>query len=151
MKKQCRRKVWQLLNPLAHVLEGIQVTPNDKLDQLMMRELSALEAMAKGRATLQEWQDLTAVLNVCESMAMSGIGPEALPHCQTLQSELKAAARRYEKTKRMGMTATGLQAAREVIEYHDLQRRSITRGEYEAQIQRTLRRIRSSAREVEEV
>ena len=128
MKKQCRRKVWQLLNPLAHVLEGIQVTPNDKLDQLMMRELSALEAMAKGRATLQEWQDLTAVLNVCESMA-----------------------RRYEKTKLMGMTATGLQAAREVIEYHDLQRRSITRGEYEAQIQRALRRIRSSAREVEEV
>lgn len=150
-RKKCTRKVWALLNPIAHVIEGIQVTPDYKLKQLHMRELAALEAMAKGRATVQEWSDLTSVMNICEGMATHGVGAEALPDCQTLAKELKAAAKRFDTTGRMGMTATGLQAARDVIEWHDLQRRSITLAEYEQHIDRTTRRIKSKAPEVEEI
>ena len=150
-RKRCTRKVWALLNPLTHVLEGLQVTPDYKLNQLHIRELGALEAMAKGRATVQEWSDLTSVMNICEGMAKHGVGAEALPDCQTLADELKAAARRFEDTRRMGMTATGLQAARDVIEWHDLQRRSITLAEYEGHIDRTTKRIKSKAPEVEEI
>jgi hypothetical protein len=151
MRKRCKRKVWALLNPIDHVIDGLKVTPDEKLNQLHIRELSALEAMAHGKAGVQEWSDLTSVLNICQGMADSGIGPEALPHCQTLQAELKASAKRFDATGRMGMTATGLQAAREVIEYHDLQRRSISLAEYEGQILRTTNRIKSKAREVEAV
>lgn len=150
-RKKCKRKVWALLNPIEHVIDGLKVTPDYKLEQLHIRELSALDAMAHGKAGVQEWSDLTSVLNICEGMATNGVGPEALPHCQTLQAELKAAAKRYDATGRMGMTATGLQAAREVIEYHDLQRRSISLAEYEAHIQKTTNKIRSKAREVEAV
>ena len=151
MRKKCVRKVWKLVNPIEHVLDGLAVTPNEKLDQLHLRELSALDAMAHGFGNVQCWSDLTSVLNICEGMATNGVGPEALPHCQTLQAELKAAAKRFDSTGRMGMTATGLQAAREVIEYHDLQRRSISLADYEKHIARTTNRIKSKAREVEAV
>ena len=150
-RKRCTRKVWTLLNPLTHVLEGLQVTPDYKLNQLHIRELAALEAMAKGRATVQEWSDLTSVMNLCEGMATHGVGAEALADCETLSIELKAAAKRFDASGRMGLTATGLQAAREVIEWHDLQRRSITLAQYEQHIDRTTKRIKSKAPEVEEI
>jgi hypothetical protein len=129
----------------------LQVTPDYKLNQLHIRELAALEAMAKGKAGVQEWSDLTSVMNLCEGMANNGVGAEALPDCDTLSHELKAAARRFEATRKMGLTATGLQAARDVIEWHDLQRRSITLAEYEQHIDRTTKRIKSKAPEVEEI
>ena len=150
-RKKCKRKVWALLNPLTHVIEGLQVTPDYKLDQLHTRELSALEAMIKGRATVQEWSDLVSVLNICEGMAMAGVGPEALPDCQVMQAEMKAAAKRFDKTGKMGLTAQGIKAARSVIAYQDLQRRSITLAEYEKHIDRVTKRIQGKAREVEEV
>lgn len=151
MKKKCKRKVWALLNPLEHVIQGLQVTPDYKLDQLHLRELSALEAMIKGQGNVQCWSDLSSVLNICEGMAMNGVGAEALPDCSALQDELKAAARRFDATGKMGLTAQGIQAARSVIEYHDLQRRSITLAEYEKHIDRVTKRIRGKAKEVEEV
>ena len=151
MRKKCKRKVWALLNPIEHVMDGLKVTPDYKLDQLHTRELSALEAMIKGQGDVQCWSDLVSVLNICEGMAMAGVGPEALPDCQVMQAEMKAAAKRFDKTGKMGLTAQGIKAARSVIAYQDLQRRSITLAEYEKHIDRVTKRIRGKAREVEEV
>ena len=151
MRKKCKRKVWALVNPLTHVIEGLQVTPDYKLDQLHTRELSALEAMIKGQGDVQCWSDLVSALNICEGMALAGVGPEALPDCQVMQAEMKAAAKRFDKTGKMGLTAQGIKAARSVIAYQDLQRRSITLAEYEKHIDRVTKRIRGKAREVEEV
>lgn len=150
-RKKCKRKVWALLNPVEFVLDGLQVTPDYKLDQLHIRELAALEAMIKGHGDVQCWRDLKSVLNLCEGMALVGVGPEALPDCKVFQEELKAAARRFDDTRRMGLTATGIKAAREVIAWHDLQRRSITLAEYEKHIARVTNRIKGNAKEVEEV
>jgi hypothetical protein len=150
-RKKCKRKVWALLNPLEHVLDGLKVTPDYKLDQLHIRELAALEAMIKGQAGVQEWSDLSSVLNICEGMAMAGVGAEALPDCVALQEELKAAARRFDETKRMGLTARGIKAAREVIDWHNLQRRSVSLAEYEQHIARVTKRILGKAKEVEEI
>ena len=150
-RKKCKRKDWALLDPLAHVLDGLQVTPDYKLNQLHTRELSALEAMIKGHGGVQEWSDIVSVLNLCEGMAMAGVGPEALPDCEILQAEMKAAAKRFDDTGKMGLTAQGITAARSVIAYQDLQRRSITLAEYEKHIDRVTKRIKGKAREVEEV
>ena len=149
MRKQCRRKVYPLVyDTMKHVKEGISVTPPELLDQLSMRDLSSLDAMAHGLGTLQEWADLKACMNVCEYMALNGVGPEALPACRQLEDALIDAAKRFERTKSMGLTGAGIQAARHVIEYHQLQRSSITRKEYEQFIQGTGNRIRSNAPEV---
>jgi hypothetical protein len=81
-------------------------------------------------------------------MALDGVGPEALPHCQQAQNALEQAALRYQSTMRMGLSGTGINALRDVFEYHDLQRRSISRSEYEKYIIKTRQRIMSRAKEV---
>lgn len=151
MKKKCNRKVWVLLDPLAHVLDGIKVTPTDLLNTLHVRELSALDAMVHGHGDLQCWSDLVAVMNVCEHMALNGVGHEAMDACKKMQVEMLSAAKRFEKNGRMGLTAVGINAARDVIEYHDLQRKSISRAEYDRHIKATVNRIKSGAPEVTDV
>ena len=151
MRKRTNRKVWPLVNPIAHVLEGMADTPKDLLDKLRMRELSAIESFRMGRAHLQDWEDMNAVLNLCETMARGGVGPEALPACALAQAELLSAAKRFEGTKRMGLTAQGLEAFRHLCEWHDLQRQSIPRGDYEKWIKKTGDRVRSKSPEVVDV
>lgn len=150
-RKRTIRRHWALLNPIQHAIEGCAITPDAALSNLKLRELSSLDAMVHGRGGLQEWSDISAAMNLCETMARGGVGPEALPYCQTVEKDLIAAARRYESTGAMGLTATGIEATRAMLEYHDLQRKSISRGEYERFIQTTANRIRSHAPEVMEI
>ena len=148
MKKQCKRKVWPLMNTMAHVMEGIATTSDNQLNQLRSRELSSLESLSKGKGGLGEWNDLVGLLNLTETLARNGVGHEALPVCEAAQAELIATAKRYERTKTMGLSAIGLKALRELFAFHDLQRASITRGEYEKMLDKTINRIRSKAAEV---
>lgn len=135
----------------AHVIDGIQVTPKVALDDLRMRELASIEAFAKGRATLQDWQDINGMLTISETMALAGVGPEALVDCEAAQKALIEAARRFEATGRMGTTGPGLQAFRSLFEVHDLQRQSVQRSDYEKLIQKSLNRVRSKSKLVVEL
>ena len=148
MRKRTRRKHWALVNPIQHAIEGAAITPEDKLNQLQLRELAAIDAFAKGVAGLKDWQDIVDMANLCELMAANGVGPEAADICATLQACMVEAARRYERTKKMGITGPGLQAMREVFEYHHLQRTSISRAEYERFIRELQNRIKAKAPEV---
>ena len=145
MRKQCKLKHWNLVNTIQHAIEGVAITDDALLNQLRARELSAIESFRAGSATLQDWCDITSLLNICETMAGSGIGPEALEACAKAEAELIAAAKRYETTGRMGTTGQGLQAFREIYEYHDLQRQSISRSEYDKMINKTIQRVKSKA------
>ena len=152
MRKRTKRKQqWMLVNPINHALLGAAITQTHLLDKLRLRELAAIEAMSKGMGTIVEWQELADMMNICEVMASEGIGPEALPYCQQAQEALTEAARRYEKTKRMGLSGLGLKAIREVYEYHDLQRSSVPRSVYEQMIVKTRNRIKSKSKEVVEI
>jgi len=144
-RKKCKRKVWALVNPITHATEGASYTPESLLDKLRIRELSAIEAFRSGRAGLQEWSDVTAMLNLAETMAKGGVGPEALQSCTTMQEELIAAAKRFERTGKMGVSGIGLATMRDLYEFHDLQRQSITRGEYDRWIKKTSDTMRSKA------
>lgn len=148
MRKTTKRKHWKLIDPVRHAILGAGITQDHLLDKLRLIELAALDAMTKGLGTIQDWQELTDMMNISEVMARDGVGPEALPVCQQAQEALEQAARRYETTRRMGLTGTGINALREVFEYHDLQRRSIPRSEYEKYIIKTRQRIKSQAKEV---
>lgn len=148
MRKSTKRKHWKLIDPVRHAILGAAITQDHLLDKLRLIELAALDAMTKGLGTIQDWQELTDMMNISEVMARDGVGPEALPVCQQAQEALEQAARRYETTRKMGLTGTGINALREVFEYHDLQRRSIPRSEYEKYIIKTRQRIKSQAKEV---
>jgi hypothetical protein len=148
MRKQTKRKFWKLIDPIRHAILGAGITQNHLLDKLRLTELASLDAMTRGLGTLQDWQELTDMMNISEVMALDGVGPEVLPHCQQAQNALEQAALRYQSTMRMGLSGTGINALRDVFEYHDLQRRSISRSEYEKYIIKTRQRIMSRAKEV---
>ena len=154
MRKHTKRRIWNVepgFNPVAHAIVGACVISQENLDALQTRELSALESVTHGRGTLQDWRDLADVINVCETAARMGVGPEALPVCALAQKTLLEAAKRYEDTGKMGLTGDGIRALRDVIEYHHLQRQSISRSKYEEIIKKTAWRIRAHAPEVVEV
>lgn len=148
MRKRVRRKHYALVNPIAHAIAGAAITDKDSLNKLRLTELAALDAMTKGLATVEEWRILVDMMNVSEVMGLNGIGPEVLPHVEIAQDALHRAAKRYEETKKMGLSGAGINALREIYEYHDLQRTSISRSEYEKMIDKTRNRIRSGAAEV---
>ena len=151
MRKHTRRKHWNLVDPIAHAIAGAAITTKEHLDKLMLLELSSLDAMTHGRAGTSDWKDLTDVLNLCETMAKGGIGPEALPYCEVAEEALKQAAYRYQQTMKMGLSGTGLTAMKHLLEYHQLQRISISRSEYERWIQKTRNKILSKAKDVVEI
>ena len=148
MRKQTKRKFWKLIDPIRHAILGAGITQDHLLDKLRMTELAALDAMTKGMGTIQDWQELVDMMNISEVMALEGIGPEVLPYCKQAQEALEQAALRYQRTLSMGLSGTGITALRDVYEFHDLQRRSIPRSQYEKLIIKTRQRIQSRAKEV---
>lgn len=149
MRKHCRRRVWStLINPIAHAISGACVADTASLNELRKNELKSLEAMKSGEAGVQEWQILCDMMNIAEMMGRNGIGPEVLDHCQAATEALHRAAKRYEATKKMGLSGEGLRALGDIMEYHDLQRTSISRSQYEKMIQKTTNYLKSHGKNV---
>jgi hypothetical protein len=152
MRKKCKRRVWSTkINPVAHAIAGAAVPDKQSLDKLRICELSAIDAMTKGMGTTEDWRWLADVINIAEMMGKAGIGPEVLPYCKEAQNELLKAAERYQSTKKMGLSGVGIKAIKDVWEFHDLQRTSIPRSEYEKMIQKTANYIKSHGKDVVEI
>jgi hypothetical protein len=151
MRKQVKRKVWALIDPIQHGIIGAAITQRDKLDKLRMLEYSALDAITKGQGTIHDWRTLVDVLNLSEVMAKNGIGPEVLPVCEKAQKALHEAAIRYQSTLKLGLSGEGIQACRDLIQFADLQQSSISRSEFEKYIQKTKDYIKSNGNLVVEI
>jgi hypothetical protein len=151
MKKRTKRKVWNLIDPIVHAMVGAAITPRKTLDKLRFLEYSALDAITRGKGTVQDWRTLVDVLNLSEVMAKDGLGPEVLPVCAKAQDALHKAAMRYQRTSKMGLDGVGIQAIRELIEYADLQQASISRAEFERYVMKTKNYIKSNGDRVVEI
>jgi hypothetical protein len=152
MKKRCKRKVWSTaINPILHAISGASIADKESLDKLRLCELSAIDAMTKGMGTTEDWRWLADIINIAETMGKSGIGPEVLPYCQEAQIAMLESAKRYQETKKMGLSGTGIKAIKDVWEFHDLQRTSIPRSEYEKMITKTANHIKSKGKNVVEI
>ena len=149
MRKRCKRRVWSTdINPIAHAIAGACITDDGSLNQLRVGELKSLEAMKSGEAGVQDWQILCDMMNIAETMGRNGIGPEVLEHCEIANEDLHRAAKRYEATKRMGLSGEGLRALGDIMEYHDLQRTSISRAKYQQMIEKTRNYLKSHGKYV---
>lgn len=152
MRKKCNRKIWSTqINPIAHAMAGAAIVDESSLNKLRLGELSALEAMRMGKGTLEDWRLLVDMLNITQTFIRYGIGPEAREDCNKAQDSLYNAAKRYEKTKRMGLDGQGIRALQEVFAWHDIQRTSVSRSVYENMIEKTRNYIRSKGSEVVEI
>lgn len=139
MRKQTKRRKWGLLaNPVGFVIENVTVAADKDLNKLRLLELTSLESMTKGHGTKHEWKTLNEVNNICQTMSEMGIGPEALPTVKLVEQHLIDAAARWKRTGKMGLTGPGIQAIKDMLEYHDLQRQSVPRKQYEEAIRLTL-------------
>lgn len=143
-RKRCHRKHYALLNTITHALLGAAITDAADLDKLRLIELSALEAFRTGNASRADWMACADMLNVCETLARDGVGPEALDACVAAQEALGNAKDRLDRIGKLGVSGPELQTLRHAYEFHDLQRTSISRSRYEQAIQKTAARIRSS-------
>lgn len=148
MRKRKHRKQYALINPLLHAIEGAAVTDKESLDKLRHTELTAIESFRTGTATVDDWVKISEVCNLAESMACDGIGPEALEATSRAQQALIEAHQRFIKTGKMGTSGQGLNAFRDVYQYHDLQRQSIARSVYERHIRMVMNKVRSKAPDV---
>jgi len=144
MRKHTRRKVWSLVDPIAHAMAGACITDTTSLNKLRMRELAAIESFRIGRATPDDWHALADMLNIMETMCDQGIGPEALEACKDAQDALKRAHERHMATGRLGLTGPALENLREAFRFHDVQRTAIPRSDYERAIKRTADKIKSN-------
>lgn len=152
MRKQCKRKIRPLIyNPMEYVMDGVKPTSDRVLNKLRMLELASLESMQKGMGTVSDWSHLIDMTNLAEQFAKLGVGLEVMEHCQIAQAAMIETAEYYEQTRTMMLSDAGLQALREVYAYHDLQRQSVTRAEYEQVINTMANYIRSKGRDVVEV
>lgn len=152
MRKRTKRKIWALLDPIAHSIVGASYTPRQTLDKLRLTEYAALESIIKGVGTIQDWRTLVDLLNLAEMFARNNIGKdEVLPVCQKAQDALHKAAMRYQETMRIGLDGVGIQAIRDLIEYADLQQGSVTRAEFERYVQKTRDYIKSNGNLVVEI
>ena len=150
MRKRTIRKVWRTdINPILYAMQGASITPRDKLDQLLARELSSLEAIVKGHGDLVSWNDLVNANNLAEELALMGVGkPEVMPVVIECQQHLIEAARRFLATGRMGLSGPAIRAMREMLQWHDLQRASIARSVYEEAIRKVTAKVKSGATSV---
>lgn len=151
MKKRCKRKVYQLVDPVSMAIMGAAISGKKPIDTLRLAELSAIDEMVTGKGTTESWRWIADCINIAETLGKMGIGPEALPLCQIAQQAMLEAADRYQKTKRMGLSGEGIKAVKELWEIHDLQRTSVARSVYEAAILKTANTIRSRGRDVVEI
>lgn len=143
-RKRTKRKVYALIDTIRHAMVGAAITDTASLDKLRMLELSAIESFRIGKATREDWKALADLLNIATTMAESGIGPEVLPVCARAEEALGAAHARFKAGGSLGFDGPGLQAMRELAEYHDAQRTSVSRSVYEKAIKKTSARIRSA-------
>lgn len=141
-KKQCKRRVWQLINPIEYAIRGAALMPAEELTDLRIRELSSMECMVKGTAVLRDWIELAECINITQMMSDNGIGPEARECCNRAQEAMEEAYERFKRTGSMGLSGAGITAMREVLEYAALMQTSIPRSQFEQMIDKTRRTMK---------
>jgi len=70
------------------------------------------------------------VASIAEVMARAGVGIEVLAVAKRAEVYLKASAKRFAETGKMSFDLMGVITLSDLQEYHDLQRQSVSRGEY---------------------
>ena len=138
MRKRCKRKVRALVNPIAYATEGAAITDGEPLALLRSNERAAIEAVRSGAATLADLREIEGMARITRVMAGAGVGPEALVSALAAEVEVRLMRERLEQGGRAVATGPGLRAIMDAQEYHDLQRTSISRGEYERWILKTI-------------
>lgn len=137
MRKRTKRKVWGLVNPIQHAIEGAEIPTGKDADRLLLGELSAIESFRLGQANEYDWQLLSVMTAISALMAFEGKQIEPLGAARSAWKALGEILQRKEKTGKWGCSGPELQILREMIEWHEAQRKTAARSVYESAIHRS--------------
>lgn len=104
---------------LTDPLSLLRPASREARDGVMLRFLSALDAMARGSHPGEaEWRDLSDAINTVETLALTMKrldAAEVMPVVNAAIASMVAAARRFQAGKGMRLDASGLQSLRDVV------------------------------------
>lgn len=123
-------------NPIVEAIRHSQPMGGKDLTDLRLLELNAIDNLARGEATSKDWSWLADLFNGAEAMAKNGIGIELVPVAAEAHITLAKAAVRAKASGKWHLTTDEVWAMREAWEYADLQRLSVTLGEYRRYLKR---------------
>jgi hypothetical protein len=131
-----RKKIWKLVDPIQHAIEGAALIPPSLNMQLQVLEQAAISAFMQGKAGKQDWQNLAMMANICEQLCIQGVGEvEVREPLDKAQEALRQAKRRLREHGKLAFGGVELTAMRVLVDWHDFQRKSIPRKEYERAIE----------------
>lgn len=78
MRKQCRRKVYRLVDPIAHAIAGAAITTDDCLQQLKDKEQKAIEAIPDCMLAEIELKQAAKRFESTGKMLLTGSGLKAI-------------------------------------------------------------------------
>jgi len=101
MRKSCKRKHWNTspgFSAVAHAINGACVIDDQILQDIRIRELSAIQSMQDHSATEQDLYDILALHSMAVVMAENGIGKfEVMPVCTQAKTAIANLIKRVEK------------------------------------------------------
>ena len=117
-KRSSHRPRYLLASPWAITTPA----PKAKTDRVMLRFLTALDAMARGEHPgEQEWRDLSDAVNTVETLAIvlrKLDSTEVMPLVNAAISAMAGAANRFKAGQGMRLDGAGLQALRDVVDVY---------------------------------
>lgn len=144
MRKKCRRKVYLLIDPIVHAIEGACIPDDKSLELLKAHELKMINALS-GDDGLSGYHGLCELLGCAETMAKAGIGPEVLEPCDNAQNVLIKLNTRFKRWNKWDITANEKKTLIDLMEWHHLQRTSVARSEYERYLKTATNKMRNRA------
>ena len=145
MLKRCK------LAPLEVAMRNAAVTPAKARNQLTLAELSSLDAITHGHGRLIDFRRLVDANNLTEVLAKDFKigGDEVMAATEAAEAALLGCARRIEHTGKIGFNGPELDALREMLEWHQAQRETASRGVYLAALRLLMARVGNGAVTVE--
>ena len=139
------------LAPLEVAMRNAAVTPAKARNQLTLAELSSLDAITHGHGTLIDFRRLVDANNLTEVLAKDFKigGDEVRAATEAAEAALLGCARRIEATGKIGISGPELAAMREMLEWHQAQRETASRGVYLAALRLRMARVGNGAVTVE--
>jgi len=134
MRKSCKRKHWNTspgFSAVDHAINGACVIDDKLLQDVRIRELSAIQSMQDHTATEQDLYDILALHQMTVVMSENGIGKfEVMPVCNQARTAIANLIRRFEKWGKFDARESEITILRELWDWHDAQRKSIPRSKY---------------------
>ena len=131
MKKKPKPRRWPKdQNVVALAMEHACIITKSRNDQFLLIELDCIASLRSGHFSNQQWNMLISLVNISEVMAKAGVGIEVVEPAKRAEIALAQIRARYQMTAEWKARPEEVDAISELHQYHNLQRTSITYGEY---------------------